>query len=494
MTAAAPMTLKRLLAGIADTDLEVAVSALCADSRALKSGDVFVGLRGHAIDGRSFLRAAADAGAVAALVEDEFIEQVPGLPSVVVPELRSHLGELASRLFGNPSSHMHVMAVTGTNGKTTVSHLYAQLLRAAGERCGVIGTLGASLDGAAAEAANTTPDPISLQSILADWSEQGVRHMGMEASSHALVQGRLAGMDVDVAVFTNLTRDHLDYHGSMEAYGDAKAELFLLPSVRVAVINGDDPFSDALLQRLPASVRLVTIHTGGRTGTSAGATEVSIENLQQSLDGLAFDLVGPWGRAHIASTLLGAFNAHNLACAIVAAHQAGVAMDALIAAVPTLTAVPGRMEPLRAEGAPLVVIDYAHTPDALRQVAAAVRAQCDGTLCVVFGCGGDRDRGKRPLMAQAVSEFADRAVITSDNPRSEDPLAIIKDIEEGMSAPYAVCEDRGAAIAQAIKETEAGDCVLVAGKGHEDYQIVGDQRLHFSDRECAIQVLEALAA
>ncbi len=476
-----PVLLSVLLDGIVAAPA-LPVRGLVTDSRQVGEGDVFVALKGLQFDGHAYLAEAARAGAVAALVEQDQSGAPEGLPLIVVPALRPQLGRIASRFYGHPTRRMHVAAVTGTNGKTTVSQLFAQLVRRCSYDCGVIGTLGATLDGAAEASTHTTPDTLALQAIFAEWASQAVPFAAMEASSHALDQWRLDGVAVDTAIFTNLTRDHLDYHGDMTTYGEAKGRLFGFPELRAAVINGDDPYAARLLATLDPAVKPCVYGT-------AEAADLRLEKLEQDARGLSFMLRGPWGRRRVRTPLLGDFNAMNVVAALAAAIEAGLPTDVLFDALPSLSAVPGRMEPLRRDGAPLVVIDYAHTPDALAKVLAALRAQCSGELVAVFGCGGDRDRGKRALMGEAVSAAADRAVVTSDNPRGEDPLKIIGDIEEGMIGAYRVCPDRAEAIALAISSARPGDCVVIAGKGHEDYQIVGDEVRPFSDSGVAREVL-----
>jgi UDP-N-acetylmuramoyl-L-alanyl-D-glutamate--2,6-diaminopimelate ligase len=485
MPAIKGLRLPALLAGLADGVPDIAISHLSQDSRTLREGSLFAALRGEVHDGRDFLPAAAAAGAVAALVEELPAGGVPGLPLVVVPQLKQHLGEIASRFYGHPSASMHVAAVTGTNGKTTVSQMLAQLIRSGGYACGALGTLGASLDFGPVAATHTTPDAITLQASLAEWAGQAVPFVAMEASSHALDQGRMHGVQVDTAIFTNLTRDHLDYHGDMAAYGRAKAQLFSLPGLRRAILNGDDPFAAELAALLAPEVEVL------RYSLTRGDAELRLTELSLDHRGMRARLHSPWGQATLRSPLLGRFNASNLLAALGAALAAGLPLDDLVRAAAALRPVPGRMEPLRQPGAPLVVIDYAHTPDALAQVLAALRPQTAGRLIIVFGCGGNRDRGKRAEMARAASRGADYCVVTSDNPRREDPAAIIADIEAAMEGDYRAVADRAAAIESAIALADSGDCVLIAGKGHEDYQIVGEERLPFSDMAQARHSLEA---
>ena len=481
------MSLAALVGDVVDGAPDVTVTGLTADSREVMAGDLFIALRGEHHDGRRYLPDAAAAGAVAALVETVPAGGFDDLPVVLVPDLRQRLGSIASHFFGEPSRALHVTAVTGTNGKTTVSQLFGQLVRNAGYSCGVIGTLGASLDGSIVDTLHTTPDAIALQRILAQWASEALPFVSMEASSHALDQGRLNAVDVDTAIFTNLTRDHLDYHGDMAAYGEAKARLFAFPSLRSAVLYGGDPFSAPLRARLAPGVTAITY------GDDAGC-DVRISRLEATASGLRCRLASPWGEVALRCPLVGTFNALNVAAAIAAALVAGLPLDDVAAGAEQLRPVPGRMEPLRMPGAPLVVVDYAHTPDALAKVIDALREQCRGRVSVVFGCGGDRDRGKRVLMAQAVSQRADFAVITSDNPRGEDPAAIIAEVAAAMDGAFTSRIDRSEAIRFAIESASERDCVLIAGKGHEDYQIVGAERRPFSDRDVASAVLARIAA
>ncbi len=489
MASAQPvLNLGELLKGsalLSDDLADLQVQGMSQDSRRVVSGDVFVALRGSQYDGHDKLDEARQAGAVAALTERR-VAAAP-LPVIVLPGLRDSLAELAARCYGHPSRSLHVTAVTGTNGKTTVSQLFGQLVRGAGYACGVVGTLGASLDGTARDTTHTTPDAIALQRQLADWAGEAVPFVAMEASSHALHQGRLDAIDVDTAVFTNLTRDHLDYHGDMREYGEAKARLFRFSSLRALVLNSEDPFSSELSRSSLAGVKVITY------GRSPGC-DVRASRIELSSAGMRFRLSSPWGEGVMRSGLLGTFNLDNLLAAVAAALEAGMPFDDVLAGAAQLRPVSGRMEPLRVAGAPLVVVDYAHTPDALLKVLEALRAQCSGRLIAVFGCGGDRDRGKRALMAEAVSRAADFAVITSDNPRGESPEAIVAEVARSMTGDFAERVDRREAIRFAIEQAGLEDCVLIAGKGHEDYQEIGGRRLTFSDLAVARDLLGELAA
>jgi UDP-N-acetylmuramoyl-L-alanyl-D-glutamate--2,6-diaminopimelate ligase len=365
--------------------------------------------------------------------------------------------------------------------------LLAQALERLGRRAATIGTLGAGLHGQLAAGERTTPDAIAVHGLLAGFRDAGASHVVMEVSSHALDQGRVNAVDFDLALFTNLTRDHLDYHGSMAAYGAAKARLFAWPGLRAAVINIDDDFGRALAARLPPGVRRLT------TGIASADADLRASAIRGSDTGLAFHLHTPWGEAEIDSALLGRFNIANLLGVAAALGALGVRFDALRAALAALTPVPGRMSRLGGGSAPLVVVDYAHTPDALEQALTALRAHCRGALICVFGCGGERDAGKRPEMGAIAARLADRAIVTDDNPRGEDGDAIVAAIRAGMPADAAVSvqRDRAIAIAGAIAAARPGDVVLIAGKGHEPYQEIAGVRRPFDDRDVARAALEA---
>jgi UDP-N-acetylmuramoyl-L-alanyl-D-glutamate--2,6-diaminopimelate ligase len=439
-----------------------------------------------------FVAHAAASGAVAVLAEstaewtpdriDRFVAGCP-IPVVPVPGLSGLAGTLAARFFGDPSRSLRVIGVTGTNGKTSISHFLAQALDGS-SRCALIGTLGNGFPDQLAEASHTTPDAIQLQALLADFVAQGAETAVMEVSSHALHQERVAGVAFDLAVFTNLSRDHLDYHRSMEAYGEAKARLFTIAGLSGAVINADDPFGQRLLATLRPEIRALAYGLGGEA--PAGADHwLSAETVETSSRGLRLRLGGSWGPAELSCGLLGRFNAYNLLAVLGTLLMSGIPFHRALQSLAVLRGVPGRMERFAAPGRPAVVVDYAHTPDALAKVLEAVRDHCTGRLVCVFGCGGDRDRGKRPLMGEVAERLADVVVVTDDNPRSEDGAAIVADILGGVREPdrVRVERERGRAIAGAIAGCAADDWVVVAGKGHETDQLVGDLRLPFSDRE-----------
>ena len=466
---------------------DVLVRGVQIDSRRVRPGDLFLAVPGDSHDGRQFIEQAVANGAVAVLAEPPvsgFVDELR-VPVLEQPELQQDIGIITAKLYGHPSRALHAVGVTGTNGKTTTSWLTAQLARSVGKSCGVIGTLGATLGDDVGDATNTTPDAVSLQRQLSDWRDQDVACVCMEVSSHALVQGRVNGVDFETAVFTNLSRDHLDYHGTMAAYGRAKLQLFVTESLAHAVVNLDDAFSAELISMIDDDTRVLTYSASGNP-----TADVVISDAKFHSSGVTAQLHSPWGSGEFSSPLAGDFNLANLAAAISAVALIADDFAALLLAVERLNAVPGRMQLIPNNRDLQLVVDYAHTPDALEQALLALRPHVAGRLITVFGCGGDRDSGKRAIMGRIASDLSDLSIVTSDNPRSEDPLSIMRDIETGCSGDYTLVVDRAEAIAGALREARAGDCVLVAGKGHEDYQIVAGERLHFSDEE---QVLMALA-
>ena len=457
----------------------VAVTGLTLDSRALHPGDAFVALAGASMHGLRFAQAARDAGAAAIVFEAPAPDGV-AIPdhAVGVPALRHKLGAIADRFYDAPSLHLTVIGVTGTNGKTSFVQLLAQALSLHGDVAGSIGTLGAGLYGHVVAGERTTPDVIAVHRLLADMRDAGASHVAMEVSSHALDQGRVDAVAFDVAVFTNLTRDHLDYHASMDAYGDAKAKLFAWPTLRAAVVNLDDAFGAALYAQLPEELLRIGV-------SSRGAAEAMLraQNVRMDAGGIGFDLAMAGEQYPIASKLLGRFNVDNL----LAVAGALLALDwplAMIAGLlPQLEPVDGRMNRVGGDArSPLVVVDYAHTPDALEQALTSLRAHTAGKLVCVFGCGGERDRGKRPQMGEIASRLADWTIITDDNPRGEDGDAIVDEIKAGFDGLHGQIErDRALAIDFAVVASEPGDVVLIAGKGHEPYQEVHGVRRPFDD-------------
>jgi len=470
---------------------------LRSDSRLIAAGDGFLAWAGHKADGRAHVQEALARGAAACLV-DAAGAQAPEVATdriAALPDLKSNVGVLASRWLGEPSRHLKVLAVTGTNGKTStawwLAHALHQLSKAEPPTlggCGLIGTLGVGIPPVLQDTGLTTPDALRLQQVLASLVSAGVGACAIEASSIGLVEQRLAGTRIDTAIFTNLTQDHLDYHGSMQAYWEAKRMLFDWPGLRAAVINIEDPHGAALHAELGArGLDLWSVAVGAPARLRA-------EDLHHGATGLAFDVVQGGERASLATQLVGRYNVLNLLGVIATLRSLGVSLAAACAACADLEAVPGRMQQIAQPGQPLAVVDYAHTPDALVKVLAALRpvaASRGGRLLCVFGCGGDRDAGKRPLMGAAAQQGADRVIVTSDNPRSEVPGAIIEQIVRGMKVGEHMSTepDRAAAIAQALSQADADDVVLIAGKGHEPYQEVAGVRRPFSDLTQARQAL-----
>ncbi len=479
--------------------LGVRIARLVTDSRAVAPGDTFVAYPGGQADGRQFIAQAIARGANAVIWEahgfqwnDEW-----GVPNLAVRDLRHHAGELANHVYGSPSQKLWMIGVTGTNGKTSCSQWLAQSFSALGKKAAVIGTLGNGFPPDLQPTANTTPDAIRLQGLLVEYAAQGAQAVAMEVSSHALAQGRVSGVKYDVALLTNLSRDHLDFHGDMESYAAAKRSLFNWKQLKYAVLNLDDAFGAELAAQLQEA-DVEVIGYGLSTGAADLAQRLNVRMVHGAARvhpaGLELTIESAWGGAALRSNLLGRFNASNLLGALATLLVSGVPMSDAIAALERVRAVSGRMQTFGGGERPLVVVDYAHTPDALEKVLQSLRevaSAARGNLICVFGCGGDRDRGKRPMMGNVAAKLADACIVTSDNPRSEDPNHIIAEIVSGMSGHnYQVIEERGAAIAQAIGAARRAETVLVAGKGHEDYQEVRGVKHPFSDSAVVQRALE----
>ena len=461
------------------------VRRLTLDSRTVRPGDAFLACSGETRDGRDFIADAVGRGASAVLWEAEghAWNRRWRVPHFAVPGLRRCAGEIAADFHGRPSARLWTIGVTGTNGKTSCSQWIAQALTRSRRKCAVIGTLGSGFPGRLDAAVNTTPDAVSLQARLRDFERAGANAVCMEASSHGLVQDRLAGVEFDVALLTNLSRDHLDYHGTMRRYKAAKARLFRWPTLRHAIVNLDDGFGREIAQRWKHRRASLFGYGFGRRGSRQCAGRIEGSNLELGAAGIAFDVTSPWGRAAVRSPLLGAFNAANLLATLSVLLASGVEIAAAAAVLERLAPAPGRMARYGGGARPLVVVDYAHTPDALEKVLLALRPlrAPRGRLLCVFGCGGERDAGKRPLMGAVAARLADHVVLTSDNPRSEDPRAIIADIAAGTAGAHEEIADRRRAILSAVAAARRGDIVLVAGKGHENYQDIGGLRRRFDD-------------
>lgn len=469
----------------------VDIKGISSDSRKIKKGYIFAALKGAKIDGRSFITDALERGARAILVEDGS-SQLSDIPStvstVLVDNGRKALGHISARYYGNPSDKLNLVGITGTNGKTTTSYILEAIVRVGGRSPGVIGTVNYRYAGKEIPAPNTTPEPSELQRILADMLSAGTTDCIMEVSSHAIDQERIAGCSFDIALFTNLTMDHLDYHGTMEEYGRVKEGLFINGSgpggsrVASAVINIDDAFGIKMVKKL----------TNVLTYSLAGGDIFPLQMIETA-DGMKGTLESPAGKISIDSTLIGKYNLSNIMAATGAALSLGISAESIEKGIKSFKNVPGRIERIslpKAYGSCRVFVDYAHTPDALERVIKAIRPTTKGRIITVIGCGGDRDKDKRPIMGKIAILNSDFSIITSDNPRSENPSSIIAEIEKGAIGAgarsgddYTIIEDRRKAIKDAAAMVQGGDTLLLAGKGHEDYQIVKGERLHFDDAE-----------
>ncbi|MDE2090571.1 MAG: UDP-N-acetylmuramoyl-L-alanyl-D-glutamate--2,6-diaminopimelate ligase [Gammaproteobacteria bacterium] len=477
---------------------DLRIQGLTLDSRAVHPGYLFLACHGQHHHGLHYLNDARVRGAIALAYDPEgaldYLPALKDMQAFPVRNLGQRAGLLAARFYGDPSATQQVTAVTGTNGKTSVSMITAQALTELGKPCGVLGTLGYGLYGKLEVPTHTTPDAISVQQWLARFRDRGVQHVSMEASSHALDQGRMAGVHVEAAVFTNLTRDHLDYHNSMENYAAAKRRLFEMPGLKKAIINLDDAFGQKLLRELPENIECI----GYTREPSAAPAERILRATNVSLHskGMGFDVEGYFGTGHLESRLLGDFNIQNLLAVLGVLLSQEIPLTKALRALDKTRTVPGRMECFGGGRLPLVVVDYAHTPDALEKALDAARAHCRGHLWCIFGCGGERDRGKRPQMGAIAERLADRIVLTDDNPRHEDGDAIIAEIIAGVKDHHRVQvqRNRAQALAQVVHAAIPDDVVLVAGKGHESYQLVGDEQLGYSDRDTVVALLREVHA
>lgn len=485
------MRLRELISHLRSCQLRgpdsVEVRGIAYDSRRVRPGDLFCAVPGQHQDGHRFVDEACSRGAVAVLVERPVEVAVP---QVVVPSVREAMGPLASAFWGHPSHRLEVVGVTGTNGKGAVTFLVRAVLEAAGVPCGIVGTLGAWVGGGWETLERTTPEAPDLHALLSRMVGAGLRAAAVEVASHALAQERVGGVRFRVAAFTNLTQDHLDFHGTWEAYRDAKAKLFQrVDPDGLSVVNRDDPHGAYM-----ASCSRAPVLTYGLSSRAA----VRAEDVRVGRDGCTFEAVTPAGRVRVRLRLVGRFNVYNALCALAVGVHRGVSLEAAARALESVRAIPGRFERIEAGQPFSVVVDYAHTPDGLANVLAAAREITPGRVIVVFGCGGDRDRGKRPLMGQVAARMADHVVVTSDNPRSEDPLAIVEEIlqglrsAEGAGATYDVEPDRREAIRKALRLAAPEDAVLICGKGHETVQVFRDRTVPFDDREEARRALREL--
>jgi len=463
-----------------------AIQNLCLDTRQIQNGDVFIACQGLQVHGKIHIPAAIQAGAVAILIETETAQATylyQDIPCIPMPKLSAQLGQIAAQFYQQPSQHVPLIGITGTNGKTSISHFISQTLSAEQYRCGLLGTTGNGLYPDLQQGTHTTPDVLSVQRYFADYRQQGADYLVMEVSSHALDQGRVAGSQFHTAVFSNLSRDHLDYHTTMAEYGKAKQRLFEWADLKYAIINRDDPFGKQLCQQQQAEV----------------CWDYSLDNpnaalhyqtIQAHSQGYQLTVNTPMGKGRFDTPLAGRFNLSNLLAALGAILSTGMNLSTALAQLSKVTGVAGRLQVFRKTGYAPVFVDYAHTPDALKNVLQTLQQDCPAQLICVFGCGGDRDQGKRAEMGNIAADYADHIILTNDNPRHEQAADIIADIQIGIPAEQSLelILDRKLAIHTALNQAQTDDWLLIAGKGHEDYQQIGDVKHPFSDAA----VLQAL--
>lgn len=486
-----PLALDRLLAGFNISAPAIPLCDMQLDTRLLKQGSLFLALKGHAVDGRLFMQQAEQSGAVAILFDngDGFIAPPLNIPCIAVPSLAEKVSELAGLFYEQPAEKLALVGVTGTNGKSTCTQLIANWTQLLGQRGGVLGTLGNGLFGQLRATENTTGSAISIQQELAHFVAEHVDVAAMEVSSHGLVQHRVSALPFAAAVFTNLSRDHLDYHHTMQAYAEAKRQIFKQTTPDHCILNADDETAREWLQQMPeAAVYGIDQQLPNHAGSFLYATDVKYHP-----QGITISIHSSWGDGVLSAPLLGKFNVSNLLAALAVMLVLQYDFETLCQTASRLQPVTGRMECFGNSQQPLVVVDYAHTPDGLEKALQAARQHCHGRLFCIFGCGGDRDRGKRPQMAAIAEQWADTIILTDDNPRTEDPAVIIADMCAGLQKPAQahIEHSRTRAIELALSQAVAGDIILLAGKGHEDYQIVGKEKRHYSDRETVMQLLGA---
>ncbi|MCC6543369.1 MAG: UDP-N-acetylmuramoyl-L-alanyl-D-glutamate--2,6-diaminopimelate ligase [Nitrospirae bacterium] len=474
-------------------DLNCEISGLTYDSRNVMHGTLFVAIKGLTTDGHLFIKSALEKGAAAVLAEREPTGIVPpaGIPIIITKDTRKAVARAAVNYYRNPSSELSVIGITGTNGKTTTSYLIRSILENAGNKVGLLGTIFWSDGNKISEAEHTTPEAVDFQSLLREMADNGCTFAVTEVSSHSLALSRVSGTFFSTAVFTNLTQDHLDFHTDMEDYYKAKSMLFSGLSLHhTAVINSDDPYGSRLLETSKCRKYSYGLDS---------IADIRGENVSLTIDGIEFDLTTPTGNIHIKSNMVGIHNVYNILAAAGAALSNNIPLEKIASGISSVTSVPGRFERIDSGLGFSIVVDYAHTENALRLLIEAARQFSPKRIITVFGCGGDRDRGKRPLMGSTAVELSDFVIVTSDNPRSEQPDRIIREVESGIlasiekgsasAAGYVTIPDRKSAIIEAVRLAEQDDIVLIAGKGHEDYQIIGRQRLHFDDREEAMKAV-----
>jgi UDP-N-acetylmuramoyl-L-alanyl-D-glutamate--2,6-diaminopimelate ligase len=460
------------------------INGLALDSRLVKDNYLFLAVKGEKLDGHDYINQAIEKGATAIALENDVYVKHSGISYVKFDGLKAEVGKIASRFYGSPTQSMCVIGVTGTNGKTSISHYISQLFEILGSSCGVIGTLGIEYKDNRISINNTTPDAITLQKTFNDMLHSDVKNVAMEVSSHALTQSRCSGIKFNTAIISNVTHDHLDYHGDFDSYMNAKLTLFTMPELRVAIINADDGSADKICRVVNPSLKLMRYSLSDKTA-DAYLTDINISSNGYSVklqySGRVYSLKIP---------LLGEFNLYNVLAALLAVSEQGYDMEKVSRAIEKLKPVPGRMQLVPNQSDIIAVVDYAHTPDALENVLLSLRKQVSGKIIVVFGCGGDRDKEKRPKMADIAMRFSDLVIITADNPRNEKLEDILSDIESGISGKkYEVIPERDKAIMFAVNQAIHNDCVLVAGKGHEKTQIIGNVIKPFDDVEVLAEAL-----
>jgi len=493
--------LRWLLSGIVHTEIksDIEVIGIALDSRKVKSGYLFIACKGANFNGFDFVNEAINKGATVIIYEND-IEKAYFYANhyyISVPNLKSKIGILASKFFDYPALKMLIIGVTGTNGKTSITQYISTLLNNFGILCGVIGTMGSGINGKFTPTCNTTPDPVTLQELLYDFVIKNVKVVTLEVSSHGLSEARLKGINFDIGIFTNLTRDHLDYHGTMINYGKAKESFFTSYQIRNAIININDSFGIKLIKKFETKFKIYAISTNLKeyliNVPIIKATNIKFNNYK---DGINAYVSTPWGTGMLHSSLIGEFNLNNLLMVLTTLCLIGIKFNDILYEISKLKTVQGRMQMYGGSdyNLPLIVVDYSHTPDALKKALVTLRKYCKGTLWCIFGCGGSRDLSKRALMGNIAEKFSDRTIITNDNPRSEDPEIIVQDILKGVSNinSFIVQYDRAIAIKYAINNAKVQDIILIAGKGHEQYQILGNKKIIFNDGNVILDIISKM--
>lgn len=492
------MRLAILLEGMLTNSIQIDydVRCLALDSRHIKTNDLFIAIQGTQLDGRAYIADAISRGAAAVLIEannsSESIRWQEQVPCIPIVQLKNKIGLLAARFYGYPAKKLRMVGITGTNGKTSCAHFIAQSLQSLQNPCGMIGTLGNGFYGSLHQVGLTTPDAITVQKILHEFLLHKGKAVAMEVSSHSIDQGRVNDIDFEMAIFTNLSQDHLDYHGTMETYAAVKRKFLAKLSNKYLIINADDSYGQKWIHELAGQKPIFAYSTQHSCLHASNVELIYADHIAMSFQGIHAFVHTPWGEAKLFLPLVGRFNLSNALAALTALCLYGIPFKEVIEQLSKLNSVPGRMQFLGAKGKPFVVIDYSHTPDALEKALEALRAHTVGKLVCVFGCGGNRDHTKRPIMAKIAEQLADQVIVTSDNPRYEKPEAIAAEIMQGFTHPERVWVelDRSKAIDNSIQWAKANDCVLIAGKGAERYQQIGDEKLPFDDADIAGRCLE----